>query len=153
MRILLVSTSLTSAFLAALFMQPRQARSASYALPPRSIVICGVQDYACVTYLITYQPATHARRHSQGEGVIDYERKTISIVWSNDRFQNVEALERQVFHAALWERGIRDTDKWEVDEWIYFSEGVFAFLFRDNPEFVRYLTAGYQPKTKLGANP
>ena len=142
-RILLVSTSLTSAFLAALFIQPRQARSASYALPPRSIVICGVQDYACVTYLISYQPATHAYRHSQGKGVIDYERKTISIVWSNDRFKNVEALEREVFHAALWERGIRDTDKWEVDDWIYFSEGLFAVLFRDNPEFVRYLTAGY----------
>lgn len=142
-RILLVSTSLASAFLAALFMQPRQARSASYPLPPRSIVICGAQDYACVTYLISYRPATHAYRHSQGQGVIDFERKTISIVWSNDRFKNVEALEREVFHAALWERGIRDTDKWEVDDWIYFSEGTFAFLFRDNPEFVRYLTAGY----------
>src|SRR5215472_196511 len=143
MRILLVSTSLTSAFLAALFMQPRQARSASYSLPPRSIVICGVQDYACVTYLITYQPATHAHRHSQGEGVIDYERKTISIVWSNDRFKNVEALERQVFHAALWERGIRDTDKWEVHDWLYFSDGIITSLFHDNPEFASYITAGY----------
>jgi len=142
-RILLVSTSLTSAFLAALLMQPPQSRSASYAPPPRSIVICGAQDYACVTYLISYQTATHAHRRLPGEGVIDYERKTISIVWSNDRFKAVEALERQVFYAALWERGIRDTDKWEVDDWIYFSEGVFALLFRDNPEFVRYLTAGY----------
>ena len=142
-RILLVCTSLTSAFLAALSVQPRPSRSASYVSPPRSIVICGAQDYACVTYLITYQPATHAHRGSQGKGVIDYERKTISIVWSTDRFKNVEALEREVFHAALWERGIRDTDKREVDDWIYFSEGTFALLFRENPEFVRYLTAGY----------
>jgi hypothetical protein len=142
-RRLLVCTSLTSAFLAALLMQPRPSSSASFAPPPRSIVICGAQDYACATYLISYQPATHAHRGLQGKGVIDYERKTISIVWSTDRFKNVEALEREVFHAALWERGIRDTDKREVDDWIYFSGGTFALLFRENPEFVRYLTAGY----------
>lgn len=143
MRILLVCTSLTSAVLAALSMQPLPSRGASYAPPPRSILICGAQDYTCVTYVISYQPATHAHRGSQGKGVIDYERKTISIVWSSDRFKNVEALEREVFHAALWERGIRDTDKREVDDWIYFSEGTFALLFRENPDFVRYLTAGY----------
>ena len=142
-RILLVCTSLTSAFLAALCMQARPSSSASYAPPPRSILICGAQDYACVTYVISYQPATHAHRGLQGKGVIDYERKTISIVWSTDRFKNVEALEREVFHAALWERGVRDTDKREVDDWIHFSEGTFALLFRENPEFVRYLTAGY----------
>ena len=141
-RMLLVCTSLTS-FLAALFMQPRPSSSASFAPPPRSILICGAQDYACVTYVISYQPATRGHRGLQGKGVIDYERKTISIVWSTDGFNNVKALEREVFHAALWERGIRDTDKREVDDWIYFSEGTFALLFRENPEFVRYLTAGY----------
>jgi len=143
MRILLASISLSGTFLAALFMQPLQSRSSSYAPPPRSIVICGAQDYACVTYLISYRPARHAYGDSQREGVIDYERKTISIVWSEDRFKNVEAIEREVFQAALWERGIRDTDKREIDDWVYLSEGTFASLFHDNPGFVRYLTAGY----------
>src|SRR5690349_18205970 len=130
-------------FLAALLMQTRQSRSSSYAPPPRSIVICGAQDYACVTYVISYHPATHAFRDYQGEGVIDFERKTISIVWRNDRFKNVETLGHHVFQAALWERGIRDNDKLAVHDWIYFSEGTFALLFHDNPEFAKYLTAGY----------
>jgi hypothetical protein len=130
-------------FLAALLMQTRQSRSSSYAPPPRSIVICGAQDYACVTYVISYHPATHAFRDYQGEGVIDFERKAISIVWRNDRFKNVETLEHHVFQAALWERGIRDNDKLAVHDWIYFSEGTFALLFHDNPEFAKYLTAGY----------
>lgn len=131
------------AFLAALLMQPRQSRGHSYAPPPRSIVICGFQDYACVTYVISYHPPTHAFRDFQGEGVIDYERKTISIVWRKDRLKNFEALEHEVFQAALRERGIHDTDKWTIQDWIYFSEGTFALLFHDNPEFVRYLSAGY----------
>lgn len=124
-------------------MQPRQARSYSYAPPPRSIVICGAQDYACATYVISYHPPTHAFRDSHGDGVIDYERKTISIVLRKDRLKNVETLEHEVFQAALWERGIRDNDKWAIHDWIYFSEGTFALLFHDNPEFVKYLTAGY----------
>ena len=99
-----------------------------------------------MTYVITYHPPTHARRAAQREGVIDYERKTISIVWSEDRFKDVKALERAVFHAALWERGIRDTDQREIDDWVYFSEGIFASLFHDNPEFVRYLAAGHAEK-------
>ena len=142
-RILLACVSLSGAFLAALIMQPQQSRSSSYAPPPRSIVICGAQDYACVTYVISYHRARHASGDSHGKGVIDFERKTISIVWSEDRFKDVKALERAVFHAALWERGIRDTDQREIDDWVYFSDGVFASLFHDNPEFVRYLTAGY----------
>ena len=142
-RILLFCLSLLGTSLAALLMQTRQSRSHSYAPPPRSIVICGAQDYACVTYVISYHPATHAFTDSLGEGVIDYERKTISIVWRNDPFKNVEALEREVFQAALWERGIRDNDKLAVHEWIYFSEGTFALLFHDNPEFANYVTAGY----------
>lgn len=142
-RILLVGISLISAFLTALVMQPRRSRGDSYAPPPRSIVICGAQDYDCITYIVSYHSATHAYEDLQGEGVIDHERKTISIVWSNDRFKNVETIEREVFRAALWERGIRDTNKREVNDWIYLSQEIFASLFYDNPEFVRYLAAGY----------
>jgi hypothetical protein len=106
-------------------------------------VICGIEDHPCVTYVVTYHPPTHEYGDSKGEGVTDYERKTISIASSNDRFKNVEALEHEVFHAALWERGFRGNDKWEIHDWIYFSEGAFPLLFHDNPEFVKYLTTGY----------
>ena len=143
LRILLACISLTGVFLAALFIQPRQSRGSSDAPPPRSVVICGAQDYACVTYVISYHPARHGYRESQRDGVTDYERKTISIVWSEDRVKNVQAIEREVFHAALWEQGIRDTDKREIDDWVHSSEGMFASLFHNNPEFVRYLAAGY----------
>ena len=68
------------------------------------------------------------------------------MVWSKDRFKNVEALEREVFQAALWERGIRDTDKLEIHDWISFSDEIFPWLFHDNPEFVSYLTSGYLPR-------
>jgi hypothetical protein len=94
-------------------------------------------------YAVSYHPSTHAYGDFEGEGVTDYERKTISLAWSSDRFKNVQALEHEVFHAALWERGFRDTDKWEVHDWIYFSDGAFPLLFHDNPEFVKYVTAGY----------
>ncbi|HKW32325.1 MAG TPA: hypothetical protein VJN92_04945 [Candidatus Acidoferrum sp.] len=73
----------------------------------------------------------------------DYGRKTISIAWSTDRFKNVETLEREVLHAALWERGIRDTDKRDVHDWLDVSDRIIASLFHDNPEFVNYVTAGY----------
>jgi len=142
-RIFLVCISLMGASLAAFFMQPRHTRGSSFAPPPASVLICGARDYACITYVVIYHPATHAYRHSQGKGAIDYERKTISIVWSNDRFENVETLEREVFHAALWERGIRDTDTWDVHDWLYFSDGIITSLFHDNPEFASYITAGY----------
>jgi hypothetical protein len=106
-------------------------------------VICGIEDHPCVTYAVSYHPATNAYGDSQGEGVTDYEHKTISLAWSNDRFKNVKALQHEVFHAALRERGFRDTEKWEIHDWVYFSEGAFPLLFHDNPDFVKYLTAGY----------
>ena len=143
MRILLVGISLVTAFLTALFVHPWRSGRTSYAPPPRSILICGAQDYTCDTYVISYHPATHAYQDLLGEGVIDYERKTISIVWSNDRLKNVETIEREVFRAALRERGIPDTDKWAVHDWLSCSVGVFASLFHDNPEFVDYIAAGY----------
>lgn len=115
----------------------------TYAPPPRSILICGIKDRPCVTYSVLYHEATKAFGDSQGDGVTDYQKKTISLAWSNDRFENVRALEHEVFHAILWERGFRDTDKWDIHAWIYFSESSFPLLFHDNPEFVNYITAGY----------
>jgi len=131
------------AFLAGMFMQPRQLRGSSFAAPPRTILICGAQDYACNAYVVTYHPAAHAYRNSQGGGAIDYERKTISIVWSNDQFKNVETLEREVFLAALWERGIRDTGKRDVHDWLDLSDRIIASLFHDNPDFANYVSTGY----------
>lgn len=115
----------------------------TYAPPPHSIVICGIKDRPCVTYSVLYHEATKAFGDSQGEGVTDYQKKTISLAWSSDRFENVRALEHEVFHAVLWERGFRDTAKWDIHAWIYFSESSFPLLFHDNPEFVNYITAGY----------
>lgn len=115
----------------------------TYAQPPHSIVICGIKDRPCVTYSVLYHEATKAFGDSQGEGVTDYQKKTISLAWSNDRFENVRALEHEVFHAVLWERGFRDTAKWDIHAWIYFSESSFPLLFHDNPEFVNYITGGY----------
>lgn len=143
MRAPLVCMCCAVAFLAAPLLQTRQSVSRSYAPPPRSISICGIKDRPCATYVVSYHEATQAYGDSPGEGMTDYERKTISIARSEDRFKNVEALEHEVFHAALWERGFQDTEKWDVHDWIYFSEGAFPLLFHDNPEFVTYLTAGY----------
>jgi hypothetical protein len=125
------------------FVYARRSTGTSYALPPRSIRICGVEDRPCVTYSVSYHQATHAYGDTPGEGFTDYRKKSISIAWSDDRFKNVEALEHEVFHAVLWERGFRDTERWEIHDWIYFSEGAFPLLFHDNPDFVKYLAAGY----------
>ena len=120
----------------------RRSTNLSYAAPPRWIVLCGIQDRPCVTYIVVYHQRTRARGDSQGEGV-DYDHKTISVTWSNDRFKNVEALEHEVIHAALWERGFRDTDSWAIRDWIYFSYETLPLLLHDNPQFADYLTAGY----------
>jgi hypothetical protein len=118
--------------------------SKTYAPPPPSIIICGLADRPCVTYLIVFHEPTAAYGDSEGEGVTDYERKTISIALSRNRFRNVQALQHEVLHAALWERGFHDDDeKWDLHAWIYFSEGVFPLLLHDNPNLVKYLTEGY----------
>jgi hypothetical protein len=70
----------------------------------------------------------------------DCDQKTISIARSHDRFRNVIALQHEVFHAALWERGFdNDTENETLHDWIYFTEGVFPLLLRDNPDFVKYV--------------
>ena len=116
----------------------------TYAPPPTSILICGLADRPCVTYLISFHQPTTAYGDSEGEGVTDYGRKTISIAQSHDRFRNVQALQHEVLHAVLWERNFHDdTEKWDLHAWIYFSEGVFPLLLHDNPGFVRYVTEEY----------
>jgi hypothetical protein len=143
--------SLSFASIAAVFLvlgsyhygRPPSNPPRTYAPPPRSILICGIQDRPCVTYSVLYHEPAKTFGDSHGEGVTDYQGKTISLAWSNDRFENVRALEHEVFHAALWERGFRDTDTWDIHAWIYFSESSFPLLFHDNPEFVNYITAGY----------
>ena len=96
-----------------------------------------------MTYIVAYHLPTYEHRDSRSRGVTDYGRKTIFLTWSNDRFKNVEALEHEVVQAALWERGIRDSDKWSIRDWVGFSDEILPLLFHDNPEFAEYLAAGY----------
>ena len=108
--------------------------------PPTAILICGLKDRPCVRYLISFHEPSTAYGDSQAEGVTDYEQKTISIARSKDRFRNIQALQHEVFHAALWERDFRDdSEQWDLHAWIYFTEGVFPLLLRDNPDFVKYV--------------
>ncbi len=112
--------------------------------PPTSIRICGLKDRPCVKYAISFHEPTTAYGDSEGEGVTDYIQKTISIARSKDRFRNIQALQHEVLHAALWERDFHDdTEKWDLHAWIYFSEGVFPLLLQDNPEFVNYIMEEY----------
>jgi hypothetical protein len=111
-----------------------------HAAPPTAILICGLTNRPCVTYVISFHEPTTAYGDSEGEGVTDYKQKTISIARSGDRFRNVQALQHEVFHAALWERDFQDdTEKWDLHAWIYFSEGVYPILLHDNPSFVTYV--------------
>ena len=123
----------------------RPASSAkTYPPAPTSILICGLKDRPCVTYVISFHEPTTGYGDSQGEGVTDYELKTISIARSQDRFRNIKALQHEVIHAALWEREFHDdSEKWDLHAWIYFTEGVFPLLFHDNPDFVKYVTEEY----------
>jgi hypothetical protein len=121
-----------------------ESSAKTYASPPTSIAICGLKDRPCVTYAISYHEPSTTYGDSEGEGVTDYQRKTISIAVSNDRFRNVQALQHEVLHAALWERGFLDEkEKWDLHAWIYFSESIFPLLFHDNPNFAKYMMEGY----------
>lgn len=142
-RAFLICGLVAAVLLLALILEPQPSTSSSYPLPPSSIVICGIQDRPCATYAVSFHDASQNFGDLEGEGVTDYERKTISIARGKDRFNNVKALQHEVFHAVLWERGFRDTDKWDLHAWIYFSEGSFPLLFRDNPDLVKYITSGY----------
>jgi hypothetical protein len=111
--------------------------------PPASIVICGIKDHPCVTYAVSYHSPTQKFGDGPGEGFTDFQARTIAIAFSKDRFKNVQALTHEVYHAALWERGFKDTEKWDLHAWIYFSEGPFSMVLHDNPSFVRYILDGY----------
>jgi hypothetical protein len=124
-------------------LRPNSAR-ANYASPPSSILICGIADHPCVTYTVSYHEPTETYGNLSGEGVTDYEKKSISIASSKDRFENVRALEHEVYHAVLHERGIRDSETWDIHSWIYLSEGPFTMVLHDNPEFVHYVMTGYR---------
>jgi hypothetical protein len=121
-----------------------ESHAKTYAPPPTHIAICGLKDRPCVTYTISYHEPSKTYGDSQGEGVTDYEQKTISIARSRDRFRNVQALQHEVFHAVLWERGFPDdSEKWDLHAWIYFSEGIFPILLHDNPDLARYIAGGF----------
>jgi hypothetical protein len=138
--ILLPLSFVSGVFVTALSPNPTRTLS----LPPNSILICGIAGHPCVTYAVSYHDPTHAYGNGSGEGVTDYEKKIISIASSKDRFENVRSLEHEVYHAVLHERGIRDDETWDIHSWIYLSEGPFAMVLHDNPEFVHYVIAGYR---------
>ena len=138
--VLLVLSLASGALVASRRLKPKPV---SYAQPPKSIVICGIKDHPCVTYQVSFHPPTEKFGDGPGEGFTDYEAKTIAIASSNDAFKNVQALEHEVYHAALWERGFKDTETWDLHAWIYFSEGPFSLVLHDNPDFVHYIVAAY----------
>ena len=123
--------------------KPALAAQQPYAEPPSSIVICGIKDRPCVTYSVSYHPPTHKFGDGPGEGITDYQAKTITIALGKDRVENVQALVHEVYHAALWERGFKDNEKWDLHAWIFFSEGAFSMVLHDNPSFVHYILNGY----------
>ena len=123
--------------------QPSEPRAAVFTQPPTSILVCGIRDHPCVTYTVFYHQGTDKYGDGPGDGFTDYQAKTIDIASSKDPVNNVQALEHEVYHAALWERGFQDTDKWDIHAWIYFSDGPFSMVLHDNPDLVRYIVNGY----------
>ena len=119
------------------------AEALAHAQPPKSIVICGITDHPCVTYAVSYHEPTHEYGDGPAEGFTDYRAKTISIASSSDAVKNVQALVHEAYHAALWERGVREREKWDLHSWIYFSEGPFSMVLHDNPDLMRYIADGY----------
>lgn len=125
-------------------LKPEQVPQASpYAFPPTSILICGIKDHPCVSYSVSSHAATEKYGDGPAEGFTDYEAKTITVAAGKDRVANVQALEHEVYHAALWERGYKDNETWALHDWIYFSEGPFSMVLHDNPALVQYILHGY----------
>jgi hypothetical protein len=123
--------------------KPIEAKTHLYAQPPSSIVICGITDHPCVTYMVSYHPPTKKVGDGPGEAFTDYAARTIAIASSKDRFEDVQALAHETYHAVLWERGFRDSEKWDLHSWIFFSEGAFSMVLHDNPALVQYILKGY----------
>lgn len=141
---------LTLAFLSGvgvLKLQPSKdptPKAVSVAQPPKSILICGLADHPCVHYHVSYHEPTGKPGDRAGDGVTDYDAKTISIASSPDSFENVSTLMHEVYHAALWERGFHDDKKRStLHDWIYSSESSTSMVLHDNPELMRYIANGY----------
>lgn len=64
----------------------------TYPALPSSILVCALTDRTCARDEISFHERNTAYGDSQGEGVTDHERKTISIGRSQDCFRNVQAL-------------------------------------------------------------
>jgi hypothetical protein len=123
--------------------KPIESKTHLYAQPPSSIVVCGITDHPCVTYVVSYHQPTNKFGDRPGEAFTDYEAKTITIAFSKDPVKDVQALAHETYHAVLWERGFRDGEKWDLHSWIYFSEGAFSIVLHDNPDLVQYILNGY----------
>lgn len=113
------------------------------AQPPKSIVICGIENHPCVHYTVSYHEPTGEFGDRAGDGLTDYEAKAISIASSRDSYVNVSSLVHEVYHATLWERGFTDKSRWTLHEWIYFSEGPTSMVLHDNPDLMRFIANGY----------
>lgn len=142
---LLLTLSFVSGVVVSKLQRPEDLmpRPVSIAQPPKSIVICGIADHPCVHYAVSYHEPTGKFGDRAGDGLTDYEAKTISIASSRDSFVNVSTLVHEVYHATLWERGFTDKKRWRLHEWIYFSEGPISMVLHDNPELMRYIANAY----------
>lgn len=143
--LLLLTLSFASGVIVSKLQRPEDPtpRPVSIAKPPKSIVICGIADHPCVHYVVSYHEPTGNFGDRAGDGVTDYDAKTISITSSRDPFVNVSTLVHEVYHATLWERGFTDKKRLALHDWIYFSEGPISMVLHDNPELMRYIANGY----------
>lgn len=143
--LLLLAISFTSGVVVSKLGRPedRTPKPESIVQPPKSIAICGIADHPCVHYAVSYHEPTGTPGDGSGDGLTDYETKTISIASSRDPFVNVSTLVHEVYHATLRERGFTDKKNLKLHEWIYFSEGAISIVLHDNPELMRYIANGY----------
>lgn len=143
--LLLLAISFTSGVVVSKLQRPesRTHKPESIAQPPTSIAICGIADHPCVHYAVSYHEPTGKSGDWAGDGLTNYEAKTISIASSRDSFVNVSTLVHEIYHATLWERGFTDKKSLKLHEWIYFSEGAISIVLHDNPELMRYIANGY----------
>ena len=143
--LLLLTLSLMSWALFSKLKRPEDPapKPVSIAPPPKSILVCGIADHPCVHYVISYHEPSGKFGDQPGDGITDYDAKTISIASSKDSFVNVSTLMHEVYHATLWERGFTDKKALKMHEWIYFSEGPISMVLHDNPDLMRYIANGY----------
>ena len=141
--VLLTLSFMSGTFLSKLKRSDATPKAVSIAQPPKSIVVCGLADHPCIRYAVSYHEPTGKLGDRPGDGVTDYDAKTISVASSKDSFVNVSTLVHEVYHATLWERGFTDKKPLKMHEWIYFSEGAISMVLHDNPELTRYIANGY----------